>query len=238
MINWSLMGPPPDVAGNFMQGVALGQGIVARKRTENALKSYLEHQGDPQYLNALASEDPDLAMRYSRFEGDKAANARAAADAQKKAQADEIEAHRDRIVAGARLIREIKPQDQAGWEQTLGLARQAGIDLSDVPTQFDPQYRDNLVALANTFEPAKEQRAPASVQEYEYAKAQGYQGSYMDFQQETGSPIVQRNDDGTMTVYPRSALRGAQSSAPPPPPPGFVLDDGGPTPGASGGFPG
>jgi hypothetical protein len=52
----------------------MGQAFVHRRRTENALRAYLDHAGEPQYLNALAAEDPDLAFRYGRLEAQNAEN--------------------------------------------------------------------------------------------------------------------------------------------------------------------
>jgi hypothetical protein len=72
MINWQLMGPPADIAGSFSQGVKMGQAFVQRRRTENALRAYLDNAGNPQYLNALAAEDPDLAYRYMKIDAGRA----------------------------------------------------------------------------------------------------------------------------------------------------------------------
>jgi hypothetical protein len=72
MINWGLLGPPPDVGGHFAQGVQMGQALVAKKRTESALRAYLTNPTAPEALSALAAEDPDLAFKYSRLAGENA----------------------------------------------------------------------------------------------------------------------------------------------------------------------
>jgi hypothetical protein len=120
------------------------------------------------------------------------------------------------------------------WQYVQQHYSQEGVDLS--PYRFEDRER-GLVALGKIGDYLKPQggNQPSSVREYEYAKGQGFTGSYMDFQNQMGSPIMVDNGDGTKTLYPRSMLSGRQT--PPPPPPGFVID-GGPSPNGSGGFPG
>lgn len=72
IVNWSLMGPPADPASHLMQGVKIGQALVAKKRTESALRAYLTNPSAPEALSALAAEDPDLAFRYARLGNERA----------------------------------------------------------------------------------------------------------------------------------------------------------------------
>lgn len=71
-----------------------------------------------------------------------------------KAQLDQ---HRDAIKTGAAIIRQINPKDQAGWDQALAAAQQYGITPEEigVPRQFDANYAQQIVALANALEPPK-----------------------------------------------------------------------------------
>ena len=138
---------------------------------------------------------------------------------------------------------------------------QKGVDLS--PYGYEDRERGIIAlgGLSNYLKSLpKPTSQPSSVQEYEYAKAQGFGGSYMDFQNQTGSPIVVDNGDGTKTIYPRSMLGGGGGGAPQggnlprvsspaearslPPGSKFIMPDGrigtvpgGPTPQASGNFP-
>jgi hypothetical protein len=77
----------------------------------------------------------------------------------------ELEQHRDRIVYGANIIRQINPKDDAGWQQVLGAMKQGGYDVSDVPPTFDPAYANGVVTAAAGFEKGK--------QEEEYTLAPG-----------------------------------------------------------------
>jgi hypothetical protein len=83
------------------------------------------------------------------------------------------------------------------------------------------QYRDHpemaegaLMQLGQIGEYLKPQGAeqPSSVREYEYAKSQGFKGSYMDFTNQKGGPLVANNGDGTFTLIPRT-MAGPQPSA-------------------------
>lgn len=114
-----------------------------------------------------------------------------------------------RMAAGVRQV----PYDQRRplLQQLSPQLQQMGISPDEIAS-FDPsdQQLDAYIALGG-----QQQRAPsvpANIQEYEYAKNQGYQGSYLDFQKEQGPPIMVDNGDGTKTLYPRNMLGGSQPS--------------------------
>jgi hypothetical protein len=50
---------------------------------------------------------------------------------------------------------------------------------------------------------------PSSVQEYEFAKQNGFGGSYMDFLNQKGGPLIANNGDGTFTIVPRNMVGGS-----------------------------
>lgn len=60
--------------------------------------------------------------------------------------------------------------------------------------------------------------APSSVEEYNFAKANGFSGSYMDFLNQRGGPLIANNGDGTFTIVPRNMVGGGA----PAPTPGEV----------------
>lgn len=158
-----------------------------------------------------------------------------------------IEQNRENIVRGAQIIRQVQPQDQAGWDRARALAQQAGVDVSQVPPQFDPQYVQGISALADALAPQKAGNAPTSYEEYQRAQADPNYGKFLE---ERRGPIVANNGDGTFTLIPRTS--GQQGGGPQP---GTVEDgyrfkggnpadpnawepvNGGPTPRASAGFP-
>jgi hypothetical protein len=64
---------------------------------------------------------------------------------------------------------------------------------------------------------------PAGIREYEYAKGQGFTGSYLDFLNAKGGPLIANNGDGTFTIVPRAMVGGGRA-APGGPAPGTVED--------------
>lgn len=205
-VQWNALMSAPNPGEAFAN--AYQQGIQQREQREMRQQAMQEHQEDRQFRREQM---------------------------QQQGQVKALEAHREKIVLGARLIRQVNPQDQAGWDQVRGLAQQAGIDLADVPPQFDPNYVKGLVSIADTFEPQKQENAPTSFDEYQRAQADP---NYAKFLEERRGPLIANNGDGTFTLIPRSMGGPQQPQAAPPPPPGFVIDnDGGPTQPASGGFP-
>lgn len=234
-IRWDLLNPI-DVGPQVQQGFATGMALVKRVQTQHALQGYLQNPDDPQAFSALATFDPQTAFALQDRRRDDVAREQREAAAERERQAAMQRASQENIVKGARVLREMKPTDQASWEQALQSAQTIGVDISNVPRKFNPEFVQRITQAADAIEGPKETAAPASIREYEYAKQQGYQGSYMDFQAETAGPIVTDNGDGTKTITPRSLLRGAPHGDIPPPPPGFQIE-GGPTPSASGNFP-
>jgi hypothetical protein len=112
------------------------------------------------------------------------------------------ESRREMLAAGARLLEQTNPTDDASWQQTLQLAGQAGIDISGAPPTFDPQYVEGVKQLGRALNTTKPAALPADVQEYEYARGQGYQGTYEAWRKENGSPFVVDRGNGQKTIYP------------------------------------
>lgn len=228
---------PMDPFGAALQGFERGRTAVKTRQAEGALQALMQDPNNSAALGALAQADPATAMRFTEYTSTRQAN-------QLKAQQDAEEARREKILMGAKIVREINPQNDEQWQQALATAQSLGIDTSNVPQRFDPQFAQNLIATAEALAPEKEASLPSEIQLYEYAKGQGFKGTIMDWRAQNPDPIAVKNDDGTVTFYPRPTFgappAGAPSTAPPPPPPpGFQLDppaEGGQTPPASGNF--
>ncbi len=232
-IDWGIL-KPVDIGANFQSGFQMGQQMREKAQMKSALAAYSQDPNNPEVQNALASVDDRFAMQLGQY--------RAGAPEREAAQQEKLtEKHRENIVMGAKLIRQTKPTDQATWDQTRALAQQAGIDVSEVPPQFDPQYIDGLTKLADTFDPPKSGEMPGIAKEVDYYRGIGRDDLAQQLLERhaEGPPMVVDNGDGTKTIYQRGAMGGSapqsQGTAPPPPHP-FVLD-GGPTQPASGGFP-
>jgi hypothetical protein len=214
----------PNPGERFAHGFQQGQHRARENKLRGAMAELARNPDNVKAYEVLAEADPQAAMQYKqqRIEQAKAG----------------LQEYQGQLEVGAKIIRQVQPKDQAGWSQALAMAQQYGVDVSQIPQAWDQggaDYAQNLSGLANALFPEKQNEGPSSVQEYEYAKAQGFVGSYMEFMEEKRGPIVAANGDGTFTIVPRSMV-GQQGGEVPPPPPGFVID-GGPTPPASGAFP-
>lgn len=138
-VNWALglqQGNSGDAfSGAFKQGMADNRQNMAR----SAMAALVANPKNTRALQALASIDPAAAQQFQQQ--------------QQQASIAGLDQHRDNIVKGAQLIRQMQPKDDAGWQQVLQVAHQAGIDVSEVPPHFDPQYVQGVVQLADTFAP-------------------------------------------------------------------------------------
>ena len=168
-VMWNLLGAYPNPGEAFAQSFQQGMAQRQEQQQRNALAALAMNPADPQAQSAAAQFAPQAVMQ-------------ARAQQQQSVQ-QQLEAHRDNILKGAELIRQVQPKDQASWDQARALAAQAGIDISEVPAQFDPQYVQGITALADAFAPEKTNPDPSSVREYQFAKQQGFTGSYTDFLQ-------------------------------------------------------
>lgn len=198
-----------NALAGLMNPAAIGQSLTQsfeqgqEKRREvdgrNALTAYAMNPDDPAAFQGLAQHHPQAAMQVR--------------ERQQKQQQAALEQHRESIVTGAKIFRQLGVKDDASYQQARGIAQQMGIDLADVPPQYDPQYVQGVIAIADTFAPPKQSTQPASVEEYQFAKGQGFEGGYMDFIETKRGPIVANNGDGTFTIVPRG-MAGQQGGAP------------------------
>ncbi|WP_192248462.1 glycoside hydrolase family 24 protein [Mesorhizobium caraganae] len=77
------------------------------------------------------------------------------------------------------------------------------MELSPGTTVFDPAARQPVFAA-----PEKAETKPAGIQEYEYAKAQGFPGTYADWEaSKKGGMSLQTNADGTVTFQQGSNIK-------------------------------
>lgn len=191
---WGLGAQQADIGGQFREGLERGR---AQRRQNALLDAQRQLAMDPnsqQGFNALAQIDPAAAMQYR---------------SQQAARQQQLtEQQREHIRVGARIIRQINPQDQAGWDRALGAARQLGVDLNGVPAAFDPGYRDQLLAAGQAME-AQQQSQPTSFQRDDQYIRQRYgdeAGDQYVQRHIAPPPITRQNADGTITVIPQAAL--------------------------------
>lgn len=241
--------------GTFWQGYGNTKSLVdeavekfRQGARDNALRQYAMNPNDPGAVNALATADPALAIQIRQQQ----------AQAQTKAD----ESFRDSIKAGGDIIRRIQQANpQMPKEQVYALARDTAVRMripgaDQAPAQFDEQYYNTLLYASD---PARGEAPTSLERNYDFYKRVRPElaDQYLRGQAE-GPPIIQRNEDGTTTVYPRSMLgagpTGPAASTGGGPKPGDVEDgyrfkggdparsenwepvNGGPTPQASGSF--
>jgi hypothetical protein len=138
-VNWALGLQQGNAGDAFAQSFQQGQVNNRQSMARSAMAALVANPTNQRALQALASVDPQAAQQFQ-------------AQHQQQTQAL-LEQHRDNIVKGAQLIRQMQPKDDASWQQVLNMAHQAGIDTSEVPPHFDPQYVQGVVQLADTFAP-------------------------------------------------------------------------------------
>ena len=228
-IQWGLLDP-----NSFQRGYQQSSGIIGditqsfqKGQTDAALRGYATHPDDPNALNALAQADPRLAIQLRQQQGDH--------------QQALLEKHRESIVLGAKIIRQLRPTDDATWQQALHTAQQAGVDLTDVPQHYDPNYVQGLISTADALSPEK-------VTNSRIITPQPGGGAWELNADGTLKPLIQPNDGSQAVGAPIAAGNAptvtdqASYDAIPPggqymSPDGHIrVKQGGPAPGAPGGF--
>lgn len=117
-INWNIL-QPVDIAGAFDRGIQTQQrNALMRRETElqDEALALRRAEGERQDRSAARQERMELTQDQQRFIG-----------------------------TGARVIEQIQPRDQAGWDQALSTMQQLGFDVSEVPRQFNPAYAAQIV---------------------------------------------------------------------------------------------
>jgi hypothetical protein len=169
-VNWTLgLQQGPNAGEQFAGAFQQGQERAKQNKGRAALAALVRDPNNQGALAALAEVDPQSAMQFREQQ-------------QKQAMAG-LEQHREAIKIGAAIIRQVNPRDQAGWDQALNATRQYGIDPAalGVPPQFQPEYAQQIVSLADALDPQRAQ-----------------QPRLVPFTQ--GGGVLQVNPDGTRNV--------------------------------------
>ncbi len=190
----------------FVNGIAtdVRQGIQQNER-KSALSQYAMNPNDPNAINALARVDGALAMQAQDRQA-------MLAERQRNTKQQGLEAHRENIVKGAQIVRQIQPKDQAGWDRALTIAQRMGMNTTEIPKHWnDPQtqqYAQNLIAVADAFEPQK-----AEASQYQVVAGQPGAGVYR-FDKRAGSiDTLVKPNDGTQPMG-APAVEGPASNVP------------------------
>jgi hypothetical protein len=96
-------------------------------------------------------------------------------------QKAQLAQHQDSILKGAEIIRQFNPKDQASYTAALQAAQVAGIDISQVPQQYNPQYVDGIIRTADALKPQPQD--PGIIREFDEATQRGLIPQGTSFQQ-------------------------------------------------------
>lgn len=185
-VNWAL-GLQQGNSGDAFSG-AFKQGQVANRESmaRSVMARLVQNPNDSGALAALAKVDPERAMdfRKQQLEYTKA----------------QLGQHQDSILKGAEILRQFQPKDQASYSQALAAAQQAGIDVSQVPQQYNPEYVQGVIHIADALKPQ------SSDNPHFITPQPGGGAALYDPTTQTTRWIIQPNDGSQIT--------GAQSGPP------------------------
>jgi hypothetical protein len=231
-VQWNALMSAPNPGEAFAN--AYQQGIQQREQREMRQQAMQEHQEDREFRRTQMTQQ--AAMRQT-------------------------EAHREKIIGGAKIFREAKRRnpnlpDEQVYASIMPILAQAGIDTSTLPPPGSPdvkQYLQGVLTLADAWAPEKEPAQPNIAKEVDYYRSIGRDDLAQQLltRHAEGGPIVAANGDGTFQIIPRNV-----ATKPSGPQPGAVVNgfrfrggnpndrnswepegQGGPTQPASGGFP-
>lgn len=157
MADYNALFAAPNAGASFAQGFQQGQQQRQSNLAKSAMAALVTDPTNQRALQALASVDPGAAEQFQQQ--------RLSLVKQQLAQ------HQENILRGAQIIRELQPKDDASWQHALQVAAQAGVDVSQVPQHFDPQYVNGIVSIADAFKP--EQADPGIIREFDTATQRG-----------------------------------------------------------------
>lgn len=136
--NWGLAFAGRDNFQNALtQGFALGERMTQRQEEKdyrNALAQY--DPSNPETIAAVMQANPELGVQLRQQQ------AQQAASQQQKG--------RDDLPVIARLLSGV--QDEQTYQQSIALARQHGIETSDAPPNYDPQWVQGALRLAQAMQ--------------------------------------------------------------------------------------
>lgn len=180
----------PNVGGMIQQGIEQGQQQRQQNMAKAAMAALVRDPSNQRALEALAQVDPQSAMQFRQ-------------QSQQQTQHG-LEQHRENIIKGAQIFRQVGVKDEPSYQQARQMAAQMGIDISGVPPNFDPQYVQGVIQLADTFAPQPQHNG----QMVSYVPG----GGVARLNPQTGQleTLVMPNEGGHQTGSP------AGSAAPPP----------------------
>lgn len=137
-VQWGLL---PAASANLGNALANGAAQIRQRRetatTRNALTNYLANPTDQAAFQGYAARDPRGAFQ---LRDEQVAQVRALRTDQQAM-----------LRQAGDLLRNVR--DEAGYQRALAAGRRAGIDITGAPPQFDPAFREEIVAAADALTP-------------------------------------------------------------------------------------
>lgn len=131
-LQWGLL---TNASANLGNALVQGAGAIRQRREtardRGALTNYLANPTDQATFSGFAERNPAMAFQ---IRDDQLQRAR-------QLRADQ----REQLTFVGRLVRNVR--DEASYQQARRLAQQAGIDVTNVPPNYDPQFVGQLQAL-------------------------------------------------------------------------------------------
>ncbi len=132
-INWGLL-QTPDIAGNALAAFDKGREMKRAETSRNALATLVQNPDDQAAFGQLAQADPETAMGWQKQRAGQ--------------QADQQRKQQGQIPIMGKLLTYAKQGPQQ-WAQALQQAQAMGLDVSQVPQQFQPEWAEERLGFIN-----------------------------------------------------------------------------------------
>jgi hypothetical protein len=199
---------PGAIGLGAMQAFQQGRDMRTKDDTRKAFTAYATDPNDTN-LNGLAQFDPQFVMQAKQQQ------AQAARQQQQDMQQQQEQA-RQKMGMVARLLDGV--QDEGTYQQGLAAAQQMGLDVSQAPPQYDPNWVGQQRMIASLFEKGNEQQLSGIARELTDA---GYKPGTPEFNEAMKGVIQNKYAseyvDGRGATRRRSALQLEGGPQPPPP---------------------
>jgi hypothetical protein len=149
----------PNAGDRFASAFQQGMQMNAERAKRQAMAALMANPNDPKALADLARMDPSTAMDFRKQ--------------QLEYTKTQLAQHQDSIIKGAQILRQFQPKDQASYTAALQAAQQAGVDISQVPQEFNPEYVNGVIHIADALKPEAGAQDPGIIREYTVAKDRG-----------------------------------------------------------------
>ena len=142
-INWEL-GVMPDIMGNAL--AAYKQSRVEKREEDGraALSAYATNPDDPAAKAGMAKNNPQFYMEDTQRRA--------------KAQRQKQEDLRADLPLMLKLLNHAR-KDPQSWQKSIATAQEYGIDTSNIPGQYDPQWAEQQIEQLQPLQDPKAQEA-------------------------------------------------------------------------------